>query len=182
MSKIKKPIDIQGMEVSVSGQQVNFKGKKGSGVFVVPQDFEVTLSDTKLFLKPRVQTGSRDLKMMWGMNRALLENKIVGTQTPFEKKLQINGLGFKALAAGKKLEFSLGYSHKMHYELPQEVTVEIDKTGQLLTFRSIDKEMLGAVCDRIRSFRPPEPYKGTGIKLTTETIIRKAGKAKSTAG
>lgn len=179
MSKIgRKPIDIGGTQVTVSGQEINYKGKFGSGSYTLPQGFVATLSEKKLVVKPQGES-SRDVNVVWGGLRAVLANKIGGAQTLFEQQLQINGLGFKAAVAGKKLVFSLGFSHKIEYELPAAVTVEVDKTGQLLTFRSSDKELLGAVCDRVRSFRPPEPYKGTGIKLASETIIRKAGKAKA---
>ena len=98
----------------------------------------------------------------------------------FTKQMQINGLGFKAALAGNKVVFTIGYTHKIDLMLPKEVTLEIDKTGQLLTFKSPDRRMLGEICDKVRSFRPPEPYKGTGIKYTTEVIVRKAGKTKAT--
>jgi large subunit ribosomal protein L6 len=179
MSKIgRKPIDIRDTQVTVSGQEIQYKGKHGAGVYVLPNGFTATLEGKKLIVKPQGES-ARKVNVVWGMLRALLANKIEGAQTLFEQKLQINGLGFKAALSGKKLVFSLGFSHKIEYDLPSNITVEIDKTGQLLTLKSSDKELLGAVCDRIRSFRPPEPYKGTGIKLETETIIRKAGKAKA---
>jgi large subunit ribosomal protein L6 len=117
--------------------------------------------------------------MVWGMSRALMANAISGAKAPFERIVEIKGLGFKATRVGDSLEFSLGYSHKITCDIPENVTIEIDKTGQKLTLKSFDKEALGAFCDRIKSFRRPEPYKGTGIKLSTETIARKAGKAKS---
>jgi len=116
------------------------------------------------------------------MNRALLANKIKGVETGFEQKITIVGLGFKAQMAGQKLTLTLGYTHKIDYTVPKEVSIEIDKTGQLLTVRSSDKFMLGNVCDAIRSFRPPEPYKGTGVIREGEVIVRKAGKTKATAG
>ncbi len=96
----------------------------------------------------------------------------------FEKELKIVGLGFKAIVTGSKIQFALGYSHKIDFQLPEGVAAEVDKTGQLLTLRSSDKELLGSVASEIRSFRPPEPYKGTGIQGVTEQIRRKAGKAK----
>ena len=99
------------------------------------------------------------------MHRALLANKIKGIQQDFEKIVQINGLGFKAAVSGSKVVFSLGYSHKIDFNLPKDVTLEVDKTGQRLVFRSPDKEQLGQVCSQVRALRPPEPYKGTGIKL-----------------
>jgi large subunit ribosomal protein L6 len=117
--------------------------------------------------------------MVWGLHRALLANMIKGAETGFEQKMTIVGLGFKALLSGKKVTLTLGYTHKIDYELPEKVTLEVDKTGQMLTFRSSDKFILGNVCDAIRSFRPPEPYKGTGIIRAGEVVIRKAGKTKA---
>ena len=110
-----------------------------------------------------------------------MANKIWGADQGFEKQLRITGLGFKALAVSGKIQFSLGYSHKIDFLLPQGVTVEIDKTGQNLLFKSVDKELLGLVCSRVRALRPPEPYKGTGIQYAQEVILRKAGKAKAAA-
>jgi large subunit ribosomal protein L6 len=181
MSKIgRKPIELKDIQVEVKGQDVHFKGKKSSGVFTLPDEFKGVIQDNKLIvaLKDKNEMNHK-VNALWGMSRALLANKIIGSEQPFEKQLQINGLGFKAAMSGKKLDFTLGYTHKISLDIPQDVTVEIDKTGQLLTLRSPNKELLGAVCDNIRSFRPPEPYKGTGIKLAKETIRRKAGKAKS---
>lgn len=96
-----------------------------------------------------------------------------------KKKVRIVGLGYKAQLSGKKLNFSLGYSHKIEYNLPEGVDVAVDRTGQQLVFKATDKQLLGDVCDAVRSFRPPEPYKGTGIILEGEVVIRKAGKTKA---
>ena len=98
----------------------------------------------------------------------------------FEQKIEIHGLGYKVASTGsQKLTFSLGYSHKIDFELPQGIAVDIDKTGQRFTVKGIDKRVVGLVSSKIRSLREPEPYKGTGIKLAEEVLFRKAGKAKS---
>jgi large subunit ribosomal protein L6 len=179
MSKIgRKPIDISGIKVEVKGQEIHFKGPKHSGIYVVPKELGIELLDEKS-LKLIGKKKSRDLNRVWGLNRALLANKIKGAKTDFVKELEIIGLGFKATKSGSKLVFSLGYSHKINVELPKEVTVDIDKTGQKLTFKSYDKELLGKVCSHIKALRLPEPYKGTGIKFKEETLRRKAGKAKA---
>jgi large subunit ribosomal protein L6 len=182
MSKIgRKPIELKDAHVELKGQDVHYKGKKASGVFTLPQELNAVMKDKKLTVVPKDKEVSRATNILWGMSRALLANKITGSEQLFEKQVQINGLGFKAALSGKKLDLTIGYTHKITLQLPEAVTLEIDKTGQMLTFRSPDKELLGAICDKVRSFRPPEPYKGTGIKLVTETILRKAGKAKSAA-
>lgn len=181
MSKIgRKPIAFTTAKIKVEGKLVNIAGQKVSFKHELPADLTVTLQDNKLCLSAEKNT--RQTRILWGLHRALLANKIIGAETGFEKKLTIVGLGFKAQLAGKKLTFTLGYTHKIDYELPAEVTVEIDKTGQLLMVRSADKFMLGNVCDTIRSFRPPEPYKGTGIVRDGEAVVRKAGKTKAKAG
>lgn len=182
MSKIgRKPIDIASVAVEIKGQQINFKGKRGAGVYELPPYLEAKLENKKLTLSLRDKKDAVH-NNFWGMHRALLANELRGAEQGFEKQLQITGLGFKGIVTGNKLELTLGYSHKITYPLPKDVTVETDKTGQLLTVKSQNKELVGHVCSVIRSFRAPEPYKGTGIKLTTEVIARKAGKAKTAAG
>lgn len=183
MSKIgRKPIDIGSAKIEIKGSEIHFNGKKGSGVYVLPQGMTAALDDKMLSLSfDKNSKNSSDVNRIWGLNRALLANKIKGCQQEFEKVVQINGLGFKATVSGNKAVFSLGFSHKIDYTLPKDVTLEVDKTGQRLVFRSSDKEQLGQVCSFVRSFRPPEPYKGTGVKLETEVIARKAGKTKAAA-
>jgi large subunit ribosomal protein L6 len=178
MSKIgRKPIDIGNAVVEIKGHTIHFKGKRSAGVHELPPFLEAKLDNKKLTLLLR--DGDRSHNNFWGLHRALLANELRGAELGFEKQLQIIGLGFKAVVMGNKVELNLGYSHKVTYVLPKDVTVETDKTGQLLTVKSTDKELVGHVCNVIRSFRVPEPYKGTGIKLTTEVIARKAGKTKS---
>lgn len=179
MSKIgRKPIDLGNVNVEIDGREVRFQGAKAMGVHVVPEELAVEIHDKTLKLVPAgVKTAQTNL--VWGLHRALLANKIKGAQTGFDKQLRIVGLGYKAAVAGSKLQFNLGYSHKIDFELPQGVTVEIDKSGQLMTFKSSDKMLLGAVCSKVRALRLPEPYKGTGIQYVNEVIRRKAGKAKS---
>lgn len=186
MSKIgRKPIALGKVQLEVKGQEVHFKGPKSSGVFVVSDLLTATVRDGSVVLLPKnaASKGSlhRELNQVWGLDRALLANKIQGSNEGFEKKVQIVGLGFKAALSGSNMTFSLGFSHKIDFALPQGVSVDIDKTGQLLTFKSTDKELVGHVCSMVRSLRLPEPYKGTGIKLATEVITRKAGKAKASA-
>ena len=178
MSKIgRRPIKLQDVKLSVQGQEVSYTGKYASGKHIVPQELNIVMEDGGIALVPKVL--NRVGKSLWGLHRALLANKIQGAHIPFEKQVQIVGLGFKAIAKGSSIEFSLGYSHKVDFDIPQGVTLEIDKTGQLLTFKSSDKELLGHVCGQLRFLRPVEPYKGTGIRLTTDIVVRKAGKTKA---
>lgn len=177
MSKIgRKPIDLNNTQVQIDGQVIRYKGKNASGSYTLP-DFLKAESDGKQL--KLVLLKERDNKKFWGLHRALLFNTLKGASDLFVKKLIITGLGFKAELAGSKIKLSLGYSHKIEVDLPKNVTLELDKSGQNLTFKSFDKEVLGQICADIRALRPPEPYKGTGIKLENETIIRKAGKTKA---
>lgn len=182
MSKIgRKPIDIGSAKVEIKGQEVHYTGKKGSGSYMLPEGMKATLDGKMLALSFDASHKTPDTNRVWGLHRALLANRIKGIQQDFEKVLQINGLGFKAALSGNKVVFSLGFSHKIDFILPKDVSLEVDKTGQRLTFRSPDKELMGQVCSQVRALRPPEPYKGTGVKLDTEVIARKAGKTKAAA-
>lgn len=178
MSKIgRRPILIGDVKVQVNGQEVQYTGKNASGVHVVPDVLEVLLKDSELSVAPRKMT--REGKCLWGLHRALLFNKINGASKVFERQVQIVGLGFKAVSKGKSVEFTLGFSHKIDFDVPTGVTLEIDKTGQLLTLKSADKELLGQTCGQLRFLRPVEPYKGTGVRWTTDVVIRKTGKTKA---
>ncbi len=181
MSKIgRKPIDIGNIQVEVKNSVIHYKGKKASGTYRLPPQLQAQLKNKQLVLLP-VPSDSilSDINALWGLHRALLANELKGADQPFEKQLRIVGLGFKAVITGNKVQFSLGFSHKIDRELPQGVTIEADKTGQLLTVRSIDKDNLGLTCSEIIALRPPEPYKGTGIHEVGTVIRRKAGKAKA---
>lgn len=182
MSKIgRKPIDIGSAKVEVKGQEVHYSGKRETGVYVLPKSMSATLDGKMLSLTFDKNEKNSDINRIWGLNRALLANKIKGCQQDFEKTVIITGLGYKAAVSGNKVVFSLGFSHKIDFMLPKDVTLEVDKTGQRLVFRSPNKELMGQVCSQVRALRPPEPYKGTGIKLETEVIARKAGKTKAAA-
>jgi large subunit ribosomal protein L6 len=184
MSKIgRKPIEIGAVQLDIKGQEVHFKGKKNSGMRVLPNELSAEIKDNKLFITPaktaNARLSQREINRVWGLSRALLSNEIKGADALFEKEMIIQGLGFKAAVTGQKVLFTLGFSHKIDFELPKEVTLEVDKTGQKLMFRSFDRFLVGHVCSMVKALRPPEPYKGTGIRLANEVIARKAGKTKS---
>lgn len=185
MSKIgRKPIDIGSAKVEIKGQEVHYSAQKCSGVYILPNSISAHLDGKKLSLKVAALDGQspKDINKVWGLHRALLANKLKGCQSEFERIVLINGLGFKAVVSGSKVVFSLGFSHKIDFALPKDVSIEVDKTGQRLVFRCPDKELMGQVCSQIRALRPPEPYKGTGIRFDDEIIARKAGKTKAAAG
>ncbi len=183
MSKIgRKPINSSGIQVEVKGPEVHFKGPKKTGVYNLPEELTAAVADGQLTLEPNKTVGKklkiRGLNRIWGLHRALLANEIAGAGKEFEKKVEITGLGYKAAQSGSKLVFTLGYSHKIDFPLPKDVVVTIDKSGQKLTVKSSNKELLGQVCSDMCLLRLTEPYKGTGVKLSTDIIIRKAGKTK----
>ncbi len=181
MSKIgRRPIDISGVTVDVKGQEVHFKGQKSSGVYFLSEVLTAVVKGSSLLLTPSqdVSLKKREINREWGMHRALLTNEIAGAKKEFEKLVEIVGLGYKAAISGNKIVFTLGYSHKIDFDLPKGVTIAVDKTGQKLTVASADRELLGQVCSNICALRRPEPYKGTGVKLSTEYIFRKAAKGK----
>jgi len=175
------PIDFGKTKVEAVGQQVTYSGQYASGTYLLPEVLTVEIKDGKMLIKAveKPKMAKRHVHRLWGLHRALLGNKICGASVPFEKKVEIIGLGYKAVVSGSNIVFSLGYSHKIDFVLPKTVTLEVDKSGQKLSFKSPEKDTLGHVCSMVRALRPPEPYKGTGIKMADEEIVRKAGKAKA---
>ncbi|MBZ4398275.1 50S ribosomal protein L6 [Myxococcus sp. MISCRS1] len=170
----------------VAGQQVNFEGPKGKLSVKLPGKVKVEIKDGQVTVQRA--DDSREARSLHGLTRTILANAAKGVSTGFEKKLDIRGVGFRAEVKGKAIHFALGYSHPVVFDLPEGVTAEVDKTARTedslptvgLTLRSADKEVLGATAVNIRSLRPPEPYKGKGIKYSEERIRRKEGKTGTT--
>lgn len=178
MSKIgRKPIDLGSVSVEINNNIVTYKGKNKAGVYELPESLDAKLKGKHILLT--LKPGFERARNEWGLHRSLLANAIKGADVDFTKQLRIVGLGYKAEVSGAKVQFHLGFAHKVDFVLPQNVALEIDKSKQLLTFKSADKMQLGLVCSKVRALRPPEPYKGTGIQYVDEVIRRKAGKAKS---
>ncbi|MCB9467812.1 MAG: 50S ribosomal protein L6 [Candidatus Obscuribacterales bacterium] len=176
MSRIgKAPIKVpSGVTVTISGSDVTVKGPKGE----LKRTFrpEVTISqEGDLVLVKRVAE-DRNTRSLHGLSRTLLNNMVVGVSEGFERKLQVVGVGYRAAVEGRKLVMALGYSHPVDIELPQGIDVEVGK-GNIITIRSHDKQLLGDFCSYVRGKRPPEVYKGKGVKYENEVIRKKAGKA-----
>ena len=186
MSKIgRKPIKISEVKVDIKGQEVHYSGPKASGVYHLPVELSARIDGTELFIIPTrdkdtmTQKQLRNTYRSWGLHHALLANELSGAAKEFETMLEINGLGYKAALADKKIILTLGYSHKIEKDIPVGVSIEIDRSGQKVKVRSFDKVLVGQFCSEIRRLREPEPYKGKGIKLQSEVIFRKtAGKGK----
>jgi len=178
MSKVgRRSISIAGVNVNVDGQNINYKGPQAEGTHVLPDCLKVTLEEGQLLIG-LVNPSDEKNSNFWGLHRALLSNKISGAREKFRKEVKIIGLGFKGILQGNEIVFSLGYSHKINFVIPKDVSVEIDKSGQNITIISFDKFLVGDVAQKIRAFRLPEPYKGTGIRFADQVIVRKAGKTK----
>lgn len=178
MSRIgKKIIRIPaGVEVLIDGNLVKVKGTKGSLETNFPSSIQISKKDDSI----QVSRSSDDPKVrsLHGLGRALIANMIVGVSDGFQKRLEIIGVGYRAQIAGKKLTLNLGFSHPIELEIPTGLTVEMDKDQKnTLVVSGIDRQLVGQFSANIRSFRPPEPYKGKGIRYIDEVVVRKAGKS-----
>lgn len=181
MSKIgRKAIDLGSIKVEVKGQEVHYSGPNSQGIHEIPDLLSAQVEDNKLFLRAAQDNKKNsDVNRLWGLHRALLANKVFGAAKDFERQVKIVGLGYKAIKKGEDLEFSLGYSHKIDFSIPKEVTIELDKPGQMITVKAADKAVVGKICREMCALRPVEPYKGTGVYCVGDIIRRKAGKAKA---
>jgi large subunit ribosomal protein L6 len=177
MSRVgKKPVVVPaGVTAAVDGQQVKVKGAKGELSFMVPPEVIVALGDNGVSVNPR--DASKDARAKWGTSRARIANIVEGVSKGFEKKLEINGVGYRAALAGKVLKLSLGYSHDIDYEIPTGITVTTPRPTEIIV-AGIDKQQVGQTAAEIREYRGPEPYKGKGVKYAGEFIFRKEGKKK----
>lgn len=180
MSRIgKKPIDIpQGVEVKVSQDDlgnnlVAVKGSKGSLEVTTPKQVKVENKDSQVLFTVDNED-DKDNRALWGLSRTLVNNAILGVTEGFSKELEINGVGFKVALQGKKLVLNVGFSHQVEFDIPEGITIEVEKNN--IKVSGIDKQLVGQVSAEIRAIKKPEPYKGKGIKYKDEQIRRKAGK------
>ena len=177
MSRIgKKPVSVpSGVTATLEGRTIKAKGPKGELAFDVNENVEVKFEDGQFTLTPANDT--KDARSQWGMSRTMIENVLTGVEKGFEKKLEINGVGYRAAMQGTKLQLALGFSHDVVYEPPQGIQIQVTKPTEIVV-SGHDKQVVGQVAAEIRSYRPPEPYKGKGVKYADETIYRKEGKKK----
>jgi large subunit ribosomal protein L6 len=178
MSRIgRKPLEIpKGVQVSITKDTVQTKGPKGTLSLKRHKDIEIKQDKDEgkdvIVFERKGEEGP--VRAAHGLMRALVGNMLTGVTTGFTRELEINGVGYKAELKGPKIVLSLGFSHPIEYALPEGITAKVDKN--LLILSGIDRQAVGAAAAKVRSFRPPEPYKGKGIKYKEETILRKAGK------
>lgn len=177
MSRVgKQPIQIPtGVNVSVEGQEVKVKGKKGELTLSVHPSIAVEFESNTLKTKPF--HADADSWAMCGTMRALINNMVVGVNSGFVKKLQLVGVGYRAQLQGKKLNLALGFSHPVEFTIPEGITIEVPSQTEILV-SGADKQMVGEVSAKIRAYRPPEPYKGKGVRYADERISLKEAKKK----
>ncbi len=177
MSRIaKEPVSLpQGVEFNLSGTTVNMKGSKGALSMELNSEVELAHEDNQLTVKPR--SGSRFAVAMSGTTRALLANMVQGITEGFVRKLELRGVGYRAQSQGKKLNMTLGFSHPVVYDVPEGITVETPSQTEVIV-SGTDKQRVGQVAAEIRRFRPPEPYKGKGVRYADERVVMKEAKKK----
>lgn len=170
------PLEIPaGVEVSVNNRAINVKGTKGAMEHKLHESVDISKDDNVLTLTPR--EGAQGAIAQAGTARSLLNSMIIGVTEGFEKKLELVGVGYRAQAQGKTVNLTLGFSHPVNYELPEGITAETPSQTEIV-IRGIDKQRVGQVAADIRAYRPPEPYKGKGVKYAGEHIVRKEAKKK----
>ena len=179
MSKIGKiSINVPDkVKVLLTGNKINVEGPLGKKVLDLDTDlFDLIINEGKdVQIKPKKLTQS--IKRLWGMNRSLLNNAIIGASKGYEKILELSGVGFRAALKGKELNLQLGFSHDVNFEIPEGIKILVEKQT-IIKISGFDKQQVGAVASKIKSIRPPEPYKGKGIKEQNQYILRKEGKKK----
>ena len=176
MARVLKAIDIpKGVELSVSDQQITVKGSKGSMEHTVHPDVEIHHEGETMRFSPR--RSDRGSFAQVGTARALVRSMMVGVSEGVERKLELEGVGYRAQAQGATLNLTVGFSHPVNYDVPEGVTVETPSNTEIVV-KGIDKQKVGQVAAEIRSVRPPEPYKGKGIRYSDERIVRKEAKKK----
>jgi large subunit ribosomal protein L6 len=177
MSRIgKRAIAVpSGITANVEGQTVKVKGPKGALSVVLHDDVAAKLDGGQIKVEPRAET--KRARAQWGTSRTLIANLISGVTKGFEQRLEINGVGYRAAVQGKNLQIALGYSHDIIYPIPDGITIATPRPVEIVITGS-DRQKVGQVAAEIREYRPPEPYKGKGIKYAGERIFRKEGKKK----
>jgi large subunit ribosomal protein L6 len=177
MSRIgKNPVAVpEGVAVELSGSTLTAKGRLGSLSVVVNSEVTATISDGHVTVVPRNET--KRARALWGTTRALINNAVTGVAAGFTRNLEINGVGYRAAIQGNTLTLQLGYSHDIAYPIPQDIRITCERPTAI-TVSGADRQRVGQVAAEIRAYRPPEPYKGKGVKYSDEKVRRKEGKKK----
>jgi large subunit ribosomal protein L6 len=176
MSRIGKlPVNVpKNVNVELTGQEIKVKGPHGELLYVIPDDIEVSLNETEIVVKKRNET--RSARQKYGLARALINNMVIGVSEKFERRLQMIGVGYRSQVSGKSLTLNVGYSHPVVFEAPNDIEIKVEANTNII-ISGPDKEKVGLLASQIRAVRPPEPYKGKGIRYLDEYVQRKAGKS-----
>ena len=176
MSRVgKNPVTMpNGIEATVSGTVLTIKNSKDSRELETHGRVDIKVENNQIIFTPK--GNNKEDKAFWGTYRALANNIVIGLDKGFQKTLEVDGVGYRSAIKGNILELQLGYSHPINYEIPKNIEINVEKNGNI-TIKGVDKQLVGQVAAEIRGFRPPEPYKGKGVKYADETIVRKAGKS-----
>jgi large subunit ribosomal protein L6 len=177
MSRIgKNPVEIPaGVDVKVQGTQVTVKGPKGELKWECPAEMKISVSNGQLSVERPSE--SKPHRSLHGTTRSILANMVTGVSNGYERVLEIIGVGYRAQVQGQKITFTLGYSHPIEFMLPDGITAQVDKKQTQLTLQGIDKQLIGQVAANIRALRPPNVYKGKGVRYANELVRLKVGKA-----
>jgi large subunit ribosomal protein L6 len=177
MSRVGKyPVEIpQGVQVAIAGRLLTAKGQRGELKLALTEHVDAAVEDGKVTVTPR--GAEQRARVMWGTTRALIANMVKGVSTGYEKSMEITGTGYRAAVQGKNLELSLGFSHPVVYPVPEGIKITCERPTAIKV-EGVDKRLVGQVAAEIRGFRPPEPYKGKGVRYTNEQVRRKEGKKK----
>jgi large subunit ribosomal protein L6 len=169
----KKPINIKDVELTQDNGELKVKGKLGELSSAIHQNIEISVEENEVIVKR--PDDSKENRALHGLTRALIQNMVTGVTEGYTKSLEIVGVGYRAEMKGENLLLNIGYSHPIYFQPPKEIKIETTSPTQI-KISGIDKELVGLVAAKIRSFREPEPYKGKGIKYSDEVIVKKAGK------
>lgn len=176
MSRIGKlPVSVpKNVNVELTGQEIKVKGPHGELLHTIQSEIKVSLNEDKVIVNKRIE--SRIARQKYGLTRALINNMVIGVSEKFERRLQMIGVGYRSQVSGKTLTLSVGFSHPVVFEAPKDIEIKVEANTNII-ISGPDKEKVGLLASQIRAVRPPEPYKGKGIRYLDEYVLRKAGKS-----
>jgi len=176
MSRIGKlPVSVpKNVNLELTGQEIKVKGPHGDLLHTIPSEIEFSLNEDKVIVNKRIE--SRIARQKYGLTRALINNMVIGVSEKFERRLQMIGVGYRSQVSGKTLTLSVGFSHPVVFEAPKDIEIKVEANTNII-ISGPDKEKVGLLASQIRAVRPPEPYKGKGIRYLDEYVLRKAGKS-----
>ena len=176
MSRIGKlPVNVpKNVNVELTGQEIKVKGPHGELQHTIPSEIEVSINDDQIVVNKKIET--RVARQKYGLTRALINNMVIGVSEKFERRLQMIGVGYRSAVSGNSLTLNVGFSHPVVFEAPKDIEIKVEANTNII-ISGPDKEKVGLLASQIRAVRPPEPYKGKGIRYLDEYVLRKAGKS-----